>query len=334
MKTQKKRSIRVGIDVGGTHTKAVALDNDTHEIVGESVVMTTHDHEMGVAAGVIECFENCLTKNDIAPEDVVFIAHSTTQTTNALLEGDVAKVGILGMASGGIEGLLAKRQSNIPDINLGTGRQIHTCHTFLKLKNLNKVTISQAIETVRSEGAQIIVASKAFGVDSIKDELLVQQVSEDKGMMVSVASDISKLYGLTRRTRTAAINGSILPKMMNTANCTEQSVRSAGITVSTDDHARRRWCHGYYRDEKAPCLTMLSGPAASIMGALMYLRASNGIYFEVGGTSTNIGVIKNGRPAVEYSIVGGHRTYINSLDVRVLGVAGGSMVRAADKSIS
>jgi N-methylhydantoinase A/oxoprolinase/acetone carboxylase beta subunit len=80
--------------------------------------------------------------------------------------------------------------------------------------------------------------------------------------------------------------------------------------------------------KKRPVLTMLSGPAASVMGSLMYLRASNGVYFEVGGTTTNIGVIKNGRPAIDYSIVGGHRTYISSLDVRVLGVAGGSMIRA------
>ena len=80
--------------------------------------------------------------------------------------------------------------------------------------------------------------------------------------------------------------------------------------------------------KKRPVLTMLSGPAASVMGSLMYLRASNGVYFEVGGTTTNIGVIKDGRPAIDYSVVGGHRTYISSLDVRVLGVAGGSMVRA------
>ena len=198
------RKIRVGIDVGGTHTKAVALDNDTHEIIGESVVMTTHDHEMGVAAGVIECFENCLTKNNIDPDDVVFIAHSTTQATNALLEGDVAKVGIIGMANGGIEGWLSKKQSNIPDIDLGTGRFIRTCHTFIKLKDVNEQTVEAAIQKLQAEGAQVIVASKAFGVDSIKEELLVRDIAEKHGLLVSVASDISKLYGLTRRTRTAA----------------------------------------------------------------------------------------------------------------------------------
>ena len=72
------RKIRFGIDVGGTHTKAVALDNETNEIIGQSVVMTTHDHEQGVAAGVIECFENCLRENDIHPDDVVFIARRPT----------------------------------------------------------------------------------------------------------------------------------------------------------------------------------------------------------------------------------------------------------------
>ena len=329
----QKRAIRVGIDVGGTHTKAVALDNDTHEIVGESVVMTTHDDPIGVAAGVIECFNNCLVKNAISPDDVVFIAHSTTQATNALLEGDVATVGIIGMAQGGLESMLAKGQTKIPDIDLGTGRKIHTLHTFLRLKDVTEANVEKAISDLNAQGAQVIVASKAFGVDSLDEELLVQKVADEHGMLVSVASDISKLYGLTRRTRTAAINGSILPKMMNTADSTEGAVRSAGITVPLMIMRGDGGVMDVSEMKKRPVLTMLSGPAASVVGALMYLRASNGIYFEVGGTSTNIGVIKNGRPTVDYSVVGGHSTYINSLDVRVLGVAGGSMVRAANNQL-
>ena len=327
------RKVRVGIDVGGTHTKAVALDNETNEIVGESIVMTSHDDELGVAAGVIKCFQNCLTENGIAPEDVVFIAHSTTQATNALIEGDVAKVGILAMGGGGLTGLLAKSQTRIGDILLDSGRYIHTTHTYLKSKQVNEETVREHVQKLVDDGATVIAASEAFGVDSIEHEMLVKAEADRRGLMASVASDISKLYGLTRRTRTAAINGSILPKMMNTANCTESAVRSAGVDVPLMIMRGDGGVMDIHEMKKRPVLTMLSGPAASVMGALMYLRASNGIYFEVGGTTTNIGVIKNGRPGVEYASVGGHDTYVNSLDVKVQGVAGGSMVRAGNKQI-
>ncbi|MGX7199348.1 hydantoinase/oxoprolinase family protein [Enterococcus nangangensis] len=326
-----KRSVRMGIDVGGTHTKAVAIDNATHEIIGKSSVKTTHDDPRGVAAGVVRSFENCMNENGIAPDDVVFVAHSTTQATNALIEGDVAKVGVIGMAKGGLEGFLAKRQTRIDDIDLGNNKTISIVNSFIPLKQLSESKVEETIGQLEGQGARVLVASMAFGVDDGKPEQIVHEAAEKKNIPTTMASDITKLYGLTRRTRTAAINASILPKMLDTANSTEASVREAGVNVPLMIMRGDGGVMEISEMKKRPVLTMLSGPAASVMGSLMYLRASNGVYFEVGGTTTNIGVIKNGRPAIDYSIVGGHPTYISSLDVRVLGVAGGSMVRA-DKS--
>ncbi|MDD3240927.1 MAG: hydantoinase/oxoprolinase N-terminal domain-containing protein, partial [Lachnospira sp.] len=100
----ERRLVRMGIDVGGTYTKCVAMDNETHEIIGKYEIKTTHDDKDGVAAGVVKSFQMCMEQNGIAPEDVAFVAHSTTQATNAFIEGDVAPVGVIGVAGGGLEG--------------------------------------------------------------------------------------------------------------------------------------------------------------------------------------------------------------------------------------
>lgn len=327
------KKYRIGIDVGGTHTKAVAIDNATSELVAKGSVKTTHHDKRGVAQGVVDAFHECLRRGNIDPKDVIFIAHSTTQATNALLEGDVATVGVIGMGKGGLEGWLSKRQVLIGDIDLGTGRSIKVISEYHPIKEVTESSAADLVDGMVTKGAEVIVASKAFGVDDATEENYVTAAALAKGIGATAASDITKLYGLKTRTRTAALNASILPKMLDTANRTEASVRAAGITVPL---MIMRGDGGVMQIDEMrhkPILTMLSGPAASVVGALMYLRASNGIYFEVGGTSTNIGVIKDGRPAVDNSEIGGHRTYINSLDVRVLGVAGGSMVRASGSQI-
>jgi N-methylhydantoinase A len=323
------RAYRIGIDVGGTFTKAVLIDNATHEVVGRFSVLTTHSDPRGVAKGVVEVFRNVLDRSGVDPKQVIFLAHSTTQATNALLEGDVASVGVIGMATR-MESLLAKGQSAMKPIELAPGRHLKPVNRFIVKETLTDETAREAIEALKVEGARVIVASSAFGVDDNEAEETVRRHVVDSGLAATCGHEITKLYGLTTRTRTAVINASILPKMIDTATMTEASVREAGIQAPLMIMRGDGGVMDIGEMRRRPAMTMLSGPAASVAGALMHLRVSDGIYFEVGGTSTNIGVIRNGRPTVKYARVGGHETYVSSLDVRVIGIAGGSMVRVKD----
>jgi N-methylhydantoinase A/oxoprolinase/acetone carboxylase beta subunit len=322
-----KKAYRIGIDVGGTFTKAVLIDNATLEIVGRYAVPTTHADERGVAKGVVDVFHAVLERSKVDPKDVVFIAHSTTQATNALLEGDVAPVGVVGIA-GGAAAELARAQSRIGAIELAPGHILTPSHRFIAAEALDEQTASAAVDELLDEGAQVVVATSAFAVDDNAGEEVVRAVAAARGLPVTCGHEMSKLYGLAARTRTAVVNASILPRMLDTAAMTEASVREAGIAAPLMIMRGDGGVMDIREMRRRPAMTMLSGPAASVAGALMHLRVSDGIYFEVGGTSTNVGVIRNGRPTVKYARLGGHETHLSSLDVRVVGVGGGSMVRA------
>lgn len=322
--------VRIGIDVGGTFTDAVAIDNDTFQLIGYVKTPTTHRAKEGVAAGIIEVLHKIMVEYHISPEDVSFIAHGTTQATNALLEGDVAKVGIITLGSG-LQGSKAKADTTIGNIELAPGKFLETENVYIdcSVGHLEE-NIQAAIAELKGRGCRSFVAAEAFSVDDPSNENLVVKLCTQQGIPATATNDISKLYGLKIRTRTAVINASIMPKMLETASMTDQSIKAAGIKaplmimrcdggVMTVDEVRSR-----------PILTILSGPAAGVAGALMYEKLTDGIFFEVGGTSTDISCVKDGKVMIRYAEVGGFKTYLNSLDVHTVGIGGGSMIELKD----
>ncbi len=257
---------------------------------------------------------------------------------NALLEGDTAKVGILGMGVSLEKSNIIKR-THIKDILLdGNGKKsIKTCYRYLDTSSyLSEESVRSSICELVREGAEVLVISEAYGVDDPSNEDFVENIarssntgSDKKKVPIIAAHDLTGIYGLEIRTMTAVINASILPKAASTARFVEYAVREKlGIPKNIPIKVMKG--DGGVTDISAfeikPIITVLSGPAASVAGALLHLRVLNGVFVEVGGTSTNVCVIKDGKPKVNYATIVQHPTCIRSLDVRVVNVAGGSIV--------
>ncbi len=324
--------IRIGVDVGGTFTKAVAVQPAPFQIITEAVVPTTHSGSGGVAEGVVKALSAVLAAPEVHLTEIAAVAHSTTQAVNALLEGDVAKVGIVGIGPENEAGRLQKL-TNPGEIKLAPERVLHTVHTWLS-SPVTRQDADRAVRYLKDQGAQAIVASAAFSVDDPADELAVMDAAKAQNLPAVGGHQVTSAYGLEVRTLTAAVNASILPRMTQTADQVEACLKAAKIDAPllvmrgdgglTDVSGLRT----------RPILSLLSGPAASMAGALLSGRILDGIFIESGGTSSNLGVIKDGQPVLRYVQIMNHPTAVRSLDVRVQGVAGGSMIRVHGRKVS
>ncbi len=323
---------RIGIDVGGTFTHAVAIDSSSASLVAKAMVPTSHRASAGVAAGIVEALHLLLQSAKIAPTAVSFIAHSTTQATNALLEGDLAHVGIIGMGTGA-NAILARASTKLGRVPVAAGCYLETSHRFIDTALVTPDLVRKTILELKSVGCTAIAASEAFAPDQPQSEQMVLTIAAELGMLATAGAEVSQLYGLKVRTRTAAINAGILPKMIESADLTEKSVREAGISAPIMIMRSDGGVMDIAAMRKRPILSILSGPAAGVAAAMMFLRISDGVFLEVGGTSTDISAIANGRALIRSAEIGGHRIYMRTLDVRTVGVAGGSLSRI-DKEIT
>jgi N-methylhydantoinase A/oxoprolinase/acetone carboxylase beta subunit len=317
---------RVGVDVGGTFTKAVACDLDTGAVIARAVLPTTHEDPQGVAAGVVTAVAQVAAQ--IGGANIELVTHSTTQAVNALLEGDVGLVGVLGLGRRP-DLRKARKRTCLDRVDLSPGRRLQTANEFIDVSaGLDPDELSGSIARLKAAGATSACVAEAFATEDDSHEATAVAALRAAGLPACASSEMSGLYGLELRCVTAAINASVLPIAVRTAGFVETGVAQAGIDspvmVMRGDGGATDLA-GFRRE---PARTLYSGPAASVAGVLRFTQIADGIVVEIGGTSTNVAAIKSGQPKLSYVQVASHATALRALDVRVVGVAGGSMLRA------
>jgi N-methylhydantoinase A len=327
-------SLRVGVDVGGTFTKAVAVDPVSAELRAAAEVPSTHAAASGVSEGVAVALTELLGELGNDRTRVEYVAFSTTQAMNALLEGDVARVGVVGIGAPP-DLRVARRRTRIGSVGLAPGRELQTEHEFLDAgAGLSAAEADRALERLAGLGCEAIAVSGAFSVDAPDHELLVATRARALCLPSCCGHDLTGAYGLETRTVSAAINAAILPVIERTAGVVESAMAEAGIEVpllvlrgdggamSTEAFRRR------------PSFTVGSGPAAGVAAALQALGVHDAIVLECGGTSSNVSVVTSGRPVLRSIRVMGRPTAIRSIDSWVVGAAGGSMARLGRRRLA
>jgi N-methylhydantoinase A len=329
-----KSGLRVGVDVGGTFTKAVAVDSRHHRLRAHCSVPTTHGAEGGVTAGVAEALHGLLVELGDERDAVEYAAFSTTQAMNALLEGDVARVGVVGIGAGA-ELRATRKRTRIGSVKLAAGHSLETEHEMLDATGgLDERAVRAALERLAERGCQAIAVSGAYSVDDPEQELTIAAAARELGMPACCGHELTGAYGLETRTVSAAINAAVLPVVELTAGVVADALEAAAVdapllvlrgdggAMSTESFRRR------------PSFTIGSGPAAGVAAALHQLEVTDAIVLECGGTSSNVSVVKRGRPVLRSIKVMGRPTSIRSVDSWVVGAAGGSMARLGRRRIA
>jgi N-methylhydantoinase A/oxoprolinase/acetone carboxylase beta subunit len=249
------------------------------------------------------------------------VAHSTTQATNALLEGDTAPLAVFVVGDGaGIA--MAKAQVKLP-IVISESCRIDGSLAFLRLPITPGVPIPESVRAV------VIVQASAEGESGAEDEL---RRSMKTTVPIVIASEVSGRLGLAVRLKTAALNAAILPKMTETADFTEEAVRKTAGAVKLSVLRSDGGLMEIGEMRKRPIACLLSGPAAGAAAALHYAGLAECIFFEVGGTSTDISLIHGGKILRRPARVGTSLLHVQTLDLRTVGVGGGSLLRVVGRN--
>lgn len=324
--TPAPESYFIGVDTGGTYTDAAVIAARDHRVIASAKAITTKGD---LAIGVSEAISKAVASlpQGLKPEDISLVSVSTTLATNAVVEGHGSAVGVI---LSGFDAQMAERTGigkafpGMPVEMIAGGHD----HNGDERVPLDIAGLEAALARMGGKCDAFAVAS-GFAVRNPAHEHRIREtITGRTGKPVTLSTELSSSLDAPRRALTAALNARLISRIsllieavgraMATLKivCPLMIVKGDGTLALADTVAKR------------PIETVLSGPAASLVGARWLSGLDDFIMSDMGGTTTDLGILKDGRPQVteQGAEVGGWRTMVKAIDVRTIGLGGDSEI--------
>ena len=313
-------AVGVGIDTGGTNTYAVVLDFKSSEVLGEGSAPTTH---YDYAVGIVKALDAALEDSNVDPSQVDVISISTTLATNAIVEGKGCRVGLL---------MIGHKPTEDKCIPTDIIRVIKGGHDEFgdEIESLDERRVRAVVQEM-SDCVEGLAISSFFSVRNPSHEIRVRNiVQEIAGLPTVCGFEFTEQLGIYERTVTAVLNAKLIP-LINTLllelrKALEERgmektrlfvVKGSGSVISAEFATER------------PVETILSGPAASVVGAWELTKNKDGIVIDIGGTTTDICFLEGNKPLIvdNGATVGGLKTRVRAIDSTSIGLGGDSRIK-------
>jgi len=339
---------RLGVDVGGTFTDFLLMNELTGETFTAKVPSTPEDSSIGVLNGVAKICD----ESGIDPSEIKFVMHGTTVATNAVLTGRGAKVGLVttsgyehtlqvarSFCPGGLGGWVSfvKKPLLAPlELTVGAEERIDADGSIST--PLNEDQLRQQLTKLAAKGeveALTICFINAY-VNSEHERRAAEIAAEIfTDIPISISSDVVPEMQEYERTETTVVNSYVRPEVSRYLNNLQTSLEER---LGSDTQLSILRSDGGLASSRAtadsPVNILMSGPAGGVAGALFFCEQAgyrNLLTFDMGGTSTDVALIQDAKTNIRReTIVGDVRVRAPSVDVRTIGAGGGSIAFVAE----
>jgi N-methylhydantoinase A/oxoprolinase/acetone carboxylase beta subunit len=314
-------SLRLGIDTGGTFTDAVLVDDDKQIVHAEKSLTTRFDLSLGIGDVIAKLPAAALA-------EVTMVSLSTTLTTNSVVEDLGAPVCVL------LPGYSAKqvKQSGLLEIlpaQLVVTLQGGFDAVGREHKPLDETGAREAIEKLKHQVSAFAISSMFGTRNSSHENRLKRMVSELTGMPVICGHELASSLGAPRRALTAALNARMVPPIKELITSVQKILKrhaiDAPLMMVKGDGSLASLTNAIEK----PIGTVLSGPAASVIGACRLSGLDNAIVADMGGTTTDIAIVSNGQPELcdDGARIGDWQPMVEAVRVNSIGLGGDSELR-------